>query len=130
MTININRLIIKKIEENIKKKITDFPSTSIDGIVINDADREIITNLCGNSNGNVKCISYYIKYRNDLETWINNWYNSYGIKISLIGLIANEDLKYLIQYCLPVSSNILEEFLGLRINSDNLIVCSETEKLI
>ena len=130
MTININRLIIKKIEENIEKKIEDYPSTSIDGIVINDADREIITNLCGNGNGNVKCISYYIKYRNELETWINSWYNSYGIKISLIGLLTNEDLKYLIQYCLPVSSNILEEFLGLRINSDNLILCSETEKLI
>lgn len=131
MTININRLIIKKIEENIKKENTIFPSTSIDGIVINDADREIITNLCGN--GNVNCISYYIKYRNDLEKWINDWYNSYGEKnslIGLIGLITIEDLKYLIQYCLPVSSNILEEFLVLRINSDNLIVCTETEAII
>ena len=89
---------------------------------------EIITNLCGN--GNVNCISYYTKYRNDLEKWINNWYNSYGITISLVGLINSEDLRYLIQYCLPISSNILEEFLVLRINSDNLIVCSETEVII
>ena len=123
MTININRLIIKKIEENIHE--TPISPTATDGIAINPADLEFINSLCSTIGEN--CKRFYILYRSNLETWINNWYNSYGKEISLIGLITSEDLKYLIQYCLPVSSNILEEFLGLRINSDNLIVCSETE---
>ena len=43
-------------------------------------------------------------------------------------MINDDDIISLFEYCLPVSSNIFEEFLEIRIDVDNRIICHETQK--
>ena len=71
------------------------------------------------------------KTRPEIDVIIRNIINeNNSINLLSIIILMENDKKQLIEYSLPISSIIVEQFLSIKINSDNLIECEETQNII